>query len=305
MLRMKPTLLILAAGMGSRYGGLKQVDPVGPNGEAIIDFSVFDAMRAGFGRLVFVIRRDIESAFRETIGRRFEDKLPVTYAFQELDALPAGYAPPANRTKPWGTGHAVLVAADLIREPFAAINADDFYGPASYRLLCDFLVHTPDAEVANYAMVGFQLANTLSEAGGVSRGVCRCDDAGYLRHIQEQTNIEKDPAGARYTDEHGQLRVLSGQTLVSMNMWGFHPSFFGHLGKGFVEFLDHSGQDPKSEYYLPAAVNDLVNTGQARVRVLSTPEAWCGITYQQDRHQVIHYLRSLIDNGTYPPRLSF
>lgn len=304
MHRMKPTLLILAAGMGSRYGGLKQIDPVGPNGEAIIDFSVFDAIRAGFGRLVFVIRRDIEDAFRETIGRRFEGRLPVSYAFQELDALPAGHTPPAGRSKPWGTGHAVLVAADLIHEPFAAINADDFYGPTSYRLLHEFLVHTPDAAVANYAMVGFRLANTLSEAGSVSRGVCRCDETGHLRHIEEITKLGKDPAGARYTDEAGESRVLPGDTLVSMNMWGFHTSFFAHLREGFAIFLARNGQDSRSEYYLPTAVNDLVNAGRARVRILSTPEAWCGVTYQQDRLQVINYLRGLVENGTYPSKLS-
>ncbi|MBN1513204.1 MAG: nucleotidyltransferase, partial [Phycisphaerae bacterium] len=207
-------------------------------------------------------------------------------------------------TKPWGTGHAVLVAADLIHEPFAAINADDFYGPTSYRLLHEFLVHTPDAAVANYAMVGFRLANTLSEAGSVSRGVCRCDETGHLQHIEEITKLGKDSAGARYTDEAGESRTLPGDTLVSMNMWGFHTSFFAHLRDGFAIFLARNGQDPRSEYYLPTAVNDLVNAGRARVRVLSTPEAWCGVTYQQDRLQVINYLRGLVENGTYPSKLS-
>ncbi len=303
MAGMKPTLLILAAGMGSRYGGLKQIDPVGPSGEAIIDYSVYDALRAGFGRLVFVIRRDIESAFRASIGRRFEDKAPVEYAFQEVDALPPGCSPPPGRTKPWGTGHAVLTAGDLIHEPCAAINADDFYGTESYRLLTEHLRTTTDDDVARYAMVGFRLANTLSDSGSVSRGVCECDARGFLRNIREIVKIEKHADGARYTDGDGVERVMSGETIVSMNFWGFTPSIFRYLRRDFATFVEAHGGSEKAEFQVPTAVGRLVAAGEARVRVLSTPERWCGVTYQADKPSVIARIRHLVDCGVYPSRL--
>jgi hypothetical protein len=300
---MRPTLLILAAGMGSRYGGLKQIDPVGPSGEAIIDYSVYDALRAGFGKLVFVIRRDIEAAFHASIGSRFEGKAPVAYAFQELDALPPGCSPPRGRTKPWGTGHAVLTAGDLIHEPCAAINADDFYGAESYRLLSEHLHTTADDDVAQYAMVGFGLANTLSDSGAVSRGVCECDADGCLRGIREIPKIEKHGDGGRYTDGDGGEHVLPGDTTVSMNFWGFTPSVFPCLRRDFASFIRANAGSETAEFHIPVAVGQLVAAGEARVRVLSTPERWCGVTYQEDKPSVIARIRRLVDRGVYPARL--
>ena len=300
---MKPSVLVLAAGIGSRYGGLKQIDPVGPGGEAIIDYSVYDALRAGFGKLVFVIRRDIEAAFREAIGRRFEAKAAVEYVFQELDALPPGFSPPPGRNKPWGTGHAILMAADLIREPFAAINADDFYGPESYRLLHDFLRDSADARIPTFAIVGFRLANTLSEAGSVSRGVCYCDADGYLERLDELTHIEKDGDAIRYTDDSGQIHTLTGEETASMNLWGFTSDIFEQFRRDFTAFLQDRGSQEKAEYYLSLGVNALVAAGRARVRILSTPETWCGVTYQDDKPHVTRHIRGLIERGIYPAKL--
>ncbi|UCG16720.1 MAG: hypothetical protein JSV19_01525 [Phycisphaerales bacterium] len=300
---MKPTLLILAAGMGTRYGGLKQIEPVGPGGESIIDYSVYDALRAGFDKAVFVIRRDIETAFRESIGRRFEDKIAVTYVFQELDSLPKGFSVPPDRRKPWGTGHAILTADGVISGPLAAINADDFYGPASYKSLGDYLCATPDSDVANYAMVGFRLGDTLSEVGSVSRGVCRCDEGGFLKSVVEITDLERHGDGARYADGSGTTHYLGGQTIVSMNLWGFTPSIFDRLRRGFAAFLSGHGSDAKAEFHVPSAVNALISSGQARVKVLSTPDAWCGVTHQEDKPHVVQRIRSLIDRGVYPEKL--
>ena len=295
----KPTLLVLAAGMGSRYGGLKQIDPVGPGGETIIDYSVFDAIRAGFGKLVFVIRREIEDAFREAIGARFEKQLPVEYVFQELDELPPFFSVPPNRKKPWGTGQAILVAANAVKEPFAAINADDFYGAASFRVLAEHLQSgSPD-----YAMVGFVLRNTLSEFGFVSRGACQVGPDGYLQGVTELTKIEKDGSGAKYTDTAGSLQRLSGDEPVSMNMWGFTPSIFPHLREQFVEFLLKHGEEEKSELYIPAAVNELVHTRKEKCKVLRTTDSWFGVTYREDRPFVVEGIRALIARGDYPQKL--
>lgn len=295
----KPTLLVLAAGMGSRYGGLKQIDPVGPAGETIIDYSVFDAMRAGFGKLVFVIRRDIESAFREAIGARFEKQLPVEYVFQELDKLPAGFTVPPNRTKPWGTGQAILMAEDVIQEPFAAINADDFYGAASFRVLAEHLKSgSPD-----YAMVGFVLRNTLSEFGSVARGACQVGADGYLEGVNELTKIEKDGNGAKYTDAAGVMHRLTGDEPVSMNMWGFTPTLFAHLREQLIEFLKRHGQEEKSEIYIPLVVSELVRARKERCKVLRSTDAWFGVTYREDRPFVVEGIRSLIKRGDYPERL--
>ncbi len=285
--------------MGSRYGGLKQIDPVGPAGETIIDYSVFDALRAGFGKLVFVIRRDIETQFKEIVGARFESRIPVEYVFQELDKLPAEFSVPAGRTKPWGTAHAILMGTGTVREPFAAINADDFYGAESYRLLAQHLqAGTPD-----YAMVGFILRNTLSDFGSVARGVCQVDPENYLQGVVELTKIERDGAGARDTNPAGNVINLSGDEAVSMNMWGFTPTIFPQLQKGFQEFLERHGWDMKSEFYIPSAVNSLVVARQARVKVLRTQASWFGVTYREDRPRVVESVRQLIARGDYPEKL--
>jgi len=299
-----PTLVVLAAGIGSRYGGLKQMEPVGPGGEAVLDYSVFDARRAGFGSVVFVIRRDIEAVFREVLGRRFERQMDVRYAYQEMDALPAGYAVPAGRQKPWGTGHAVLSAAAQVREPFAVINADDFYGAESYHALADFLrTPPPKAPPEHYAMVGFQLARTLSEHGSVARGACTTDAGGFLASIEELTHIERGAGGLHNLAPDGRSRALSGDETVSMNCWGFLPSFFSHLEPLFRKFLDANAGHPKAEFYLPAAVNELIRTGEARVKVLPTTASWFGVTYREDRAVVVESIRALVNAGVYPEKL--
>jgi dTDP-glucose pyrophosphorylase len=294
-----PTLLVLAAGIGSRYGGLKQIDPVGPAGETIIDYSIFDALRAGFGKLVFVIRKDIEDAFRETVGARFEKRVPVDYVFQSLEAIPSRFSVPAGRTKPWGTTQAVLVAADAIHEPFAIINADDFYGAQGYRELANHLSSgSPD-----YAMVGFTLRNTLSEFGSVARGVCRLAGDGTLQSIVELTKIERDGDGARNTDADGNVTKLSGDEAVSMNMWAFSPRIFDQLRESFTQFLERRGSDPKAECLIPNTVGELVRDGQARVKVLRSGDSWFGVTYREDRPRVIESVRALIAAGAYPEKL--
>ena len=298
-----PTLLVLAAGMGSRYGGLKQIDPVGPNGETIIDYSIYDAMRAGFGKVVFVIRRDIEEPFKKIIGARFEKKIPVDYVFQELDKLPPGFSMPPHRTKPWGTGHAILMAAGAVREPFAAINADDFYGAHSFRVLADHL----KSGSADFAMVGFILRNTLSEFGHVSRGVCQTDRDGFLQTVTELTKIERDARvreiGAKAIGTDGKVLSLTGDETVSMNMWGFTTELFDCLRKLFVKFLEQQGAEEKSEFYIPFAVNELIRTQRARVKVLRTTDSWFGVTYREDRPFVVEGIRQLIARGDYPDKL--
>jgi len=296
---MPETLLILAAGMGSRYGGLKQLEPIGPGGETLMDYSIYDALRAGFNKLVFVIRRDMEAQFRSTIGQKFERRVQVKYAYQELEKLPSGFSLPAGRTKPWGTGHAVLSAAEVINEPFAAINADDFYGATSFRVLAEHL----RSGAVDYAMVGFILRNTLSEFGGVARGVCRVDTHGFLQNVTEMTGIEKDDGRAKYTDTNGQVNPLSGEEIVSLNTWGFLPSLFPGLREEFSEFLHRHREDRNAEFYIPSAVNKLVETGQGRVKVLRTPDRWFGITYRQDRESVLAGLNQLITRGDYPAKL--
>ncbi len=296
---MKPTLLVLAAGMGSRYGGLKQIDPVGPAGETIIDYSIYDAMRAGFGKLVFVIRNDIEAQFKEIIGARFANRIPVEYVFQELDKLPAGFSVPPGRTKPWGTTQAILMAEDVIREPFAAINADDFYGADSFQVLSKQL----QSGSSDYSMVGFVLRNTLSEFGSVARGVCEVDANDYLKNIIELTKIEKDGNGAKYTDADGNLKKLTGDEPVSMNMWGFNPDIFPHLRREFTEFLKLQGKAEKSECYIPMTVGDLIRQDRAKCRVLRSTASWFGVTYREDRPRVVESIQGLIKQGLYPEKL--
>lgn len=294
-----PTLLILAAGMGSRFGGLKQIEPVGPGGETIIDYSIFDALRAGFGKLVFIIRKDIEDQFREVVGSRFEKRVPVEYVLQELDKIPAPYTVPAGRTKPWGTTQAILMAADVIKEPFAAINADDFYGPEAYRALAGHLTSgSPD-----YAMVGFVLRNTLSKFGSVARGVCQVDANGYLSDVVEMTAITPDSDKARETAANGTILPLSGDEPVSMNMWAFQPNIFPLLKENFESFLQKSGGELKSECYIPNTVNTLVKSGVSKVKVLHTNDSWFGVTYREDHPFVVSSIRSQIDAGVYPEKL--
>ena len=295
----KPTLLVLAAGMGSRYGGLKQIDPVGPAGETIIDYSIYDALRAGFGKLVFVIRKDIEHQFREIVGAHFEKHAPVEYVFQELDKLPAPYTLPAGRTKPWGTTHAILMADGVIKENFAAINADDFYGQEAYQVLAKHLTSgTPD-----YAMVGFILKNTLSAHGSVARGVSRVDTNNYLTNIVEMMKIEPDGSGAKNTEADGKITQLTGDEAVSMNFWGFTPALFPQLKVEFEKFLKKAGGEQKSECYIPATVGDLVTSGRAKCKVLRSSDSWFGVTYREDRTQVVESIRQLIAQGKYPGKL--
>jgi hypothetical protein len=295
----KPTLLVLAAGMGSRYGGLKQIDPVGPAGETIIDYSIYDALRAGFGKLVFVIRKDIEQQFREIVGARFEKHAPVEYVFQELDKLPAPYTLPAGRTKPWGTTHAILMADGVIKENFAAINADDFYGQEAYKVLAQHLTAgTPD-----YAMVGFILKNTLSPNGTVARGVSRVDANNYLTNIVEMMKIEPDGSGAKNTEADGKITKLTGDEAVSMNFWGFTPALFPQLKVEFEKFLKKAGGEQKSECYIPATVGDLVTSGRAKCKVLRSSDSWFGVTYREDRPQVVESIRQLVAQGKYPEKL--
>jgi NDP-sugar pyrophosphorylase family protein len=296
---MKPTLLILAAGMGSRYGGLKQIDPVGPHGETIIDYSIYDALRAGFGKLVFVIRKDLESQFREVIGVRFERRIAVEYVYQELGTLPPGFAVPPGRTKPWGTTHAILMAADAIREPFAAINADDFYGAQAYRLLAQHL----QSGSADAAMVGFTLRNTLSDFGSVARGVCQTDERDFLEAVTELTKIERDGPGAKNSAGNNQITRLTGDEVVSMNFWGFRPDVFDRLRGTFGQFLKVHGSETTAECYIPSTVSELILTKQMRVKVLRTADSWFGVTYREDRPRVVENIRRLIAGGAYPERL--
>ena len=312
---MKPSLVVLAAGIGSRYGGLKQMDPMGPSGEFIIDYSIFDALRAGFDEVVFVISRQVEKDFKTVIGARLERRIRVRYVLQELTtdlpALksseahtsgPARMAVPADRKKPWGTAHAVLVCHQAVKGPFAVINADDFYGRESFRVLADFLSQRSNDET-RYSMVGFRLRNTLSEHGHVARGVCDVDDRGCLRHVEERTKIEKAGTGARVAAADGSWQSLTGDEFVSMNMWGFTPSLFRFLSDEFQLFLSSSGANPKAEFFMPTVVDKLIREGKATTDVLTTPETWFGVTYPEDKPIVVRQIRRLVDAGAYPAAL--
>ena len=296
----KPSLLVLAAGMGSRYGGLKQLDPVGPGGETLLDYSVYDAIRAGFDRVVFLIRRDIEKEFRGQIGSRYAGKIEVDYAFQELDALPAGFKPPAGRTKPWGTAHAIWCARHALSGPFAAINADDFYGEAAFRQIGAFLQSVSiSARPATFSMAGYRLDKTLSEHGTVARGICQVGADGLLREIEELTDI------ARRADGHiacGE-RILAGDVPVSMNFWGFTPQVFPLLDKILCDFLARYATSEKSEHYIPSAVAEMIAAGDASVRVVPTDSDWFGVTYRDDKPRVVESIRRLVNEGRYPVRI--
>ena len=299
---MKPTLLVLAAGMGSRYGGLKQIDPVGPNGEIILDYSIFDAIRGGFGKVVFVIRKDIEQEFRSLVSARWEDKIQVEYAFQQLDALPAPFTVPEGRVKPWGTGHAILAAADLINEPFSAINADDFYGRSAYALMGKVLAE--DTNPAQHYMVGYPLKKTLSEFGTVARGICRTTDDGILTEVVERTKIASTGNGtARYDDGEGTVIDFTGDEIASMNFWGFKPSLFAELKTRFVTFLEKQGKELKSEFFIPFVVEEMIAEKKASVKVLESEDSWFGVTYREDKPAVQSNIRNLIASGAYPEKI--
>jgi len=292
-----PTLVVLAAGIGRRYGGLKQMDPVGPSGESIVDYTVYDAIRAGFEKVVFVIRRDIEEAFRATVGARVEARVSVEYVCQELDMLPNGCSVPAAREKPWGTGHAILVCREAVSGPFAALNADDFYGRESYDALAPFLRET-SADPTLYSMVGFLLQNTLSEHGTVARGICNTGPDGCLAGVVERTKIER--RGDRIVCDGVEL---SGRDIASMNIWGLKPSIFDHLDREFRTFLAVSGDDPRAEFFMPTVVNKVISAGYAKVQVLETGSPWFGVTYPEDKGKVTAAIGEMIRRGDYPDPL--
>lgn len=299
---MKPTLFVLAAGMGSRYGGLKQLDGLGPNGETIMDYSVFDALRAGFGKIVFVIREDFADDFKRIVLSKYSDKIPCEVCFQAIDKVPEGYTYNPERTKPWGTNHAVLMAKDIIQEPFAVINADDFYGKESFEVLAKFLVEV-NGKQNEYCMAGYRVGNTLSENGSVSRGVCQTDACGFLTDVVERTKIERINGKIVYKDEDGTDVVLEEDTPVSMNMWGFTPEYFTYSEQAFKNFLQENGQELKKEFFIPTVVNDLIVSKKATCRVLDTPAKWFGVTYADDREGVVRKIQDLIDAGVYPHKL--
>jgi UTP-glucose-1-phosphate uridylyltransferase len=299
---MKPTLVIMAAGLGSRCGGLKQIEPVGPSGEIMLDYSVFDAIRAGFGKVVFVIRHDIEKDFKGAIEAHFINRIPIAYAYQERTDLPAGFPVPPDRTKPWGTGHAVLRCSGGIKEPFAVINADDFYGAESYKVIAQYLQALAPQD-NTYAMVGFHLVNTLSDHGSVTRGICEVDAHHMLRSVVERFKIEKMDSGARYENEHGQWVVLQGHEIASMNMFGFTPTLFGFLNEKFPTFLRKAAGHPETEFMIPSIVDELIHEQKITMRVLATPEKWFGITYKGDKAFVVAGIRRLIEAGVYPEKL--
>jgi NDP-sugar pyrophosphorylase family protein len=298
---MKPTLLILAAGMGSRFGGLKQVEPVGPNGEAIIDYSIYDAIRAGFGKVVFVIRENFADAFREIFDPKLQGKIDVEYVFQELDNLPEGFTLPAGREKPWGTAHAILVARNAVHEPFCALNADDFYGYNAYKAMADFLKSSSDPY--EYSMVGYKLSNTLSDFGSVSRGICEVNENDQLQKIVETVKILKKDNRIISLEPDGSETLLSGDESASMNMWGFKPTVFDVLEEKFSAFLKNHIDEPKSEMYIPSAVYDMISDGIATVKVLKADSPWFGVTYREDKPIVVEKLKKLTEGGAYPGKL--
>jgi NDP-sugar pyrophosphorylase family protein len=303
---MKPTLLVLAAGMGSRYGGLKQMDPMGPNGETVLDYSVYDAIRAGFGRVVFIIREDFAEAFRQGVGSRFADRIQVDYAFQKLDDLPAGFTVPEGRVKPWGTAHAIRAARHLLNEPFAVINADDFYGSDAYERAAAFL-SAPLAghDKAHYAMIGYPLTNTLSDHGDVNRGICTLTADGLLSGVEEYVKIERDADGVvRGNALDGSRKAVSEESPVSMNFWAFPPCFIAHLETEFTDFLKNFAQVEKSENYIPTVVDALIRAGKADCAVLETTSHWFGVTYPDDKQHVVTSIHQLIETGEYPAALS-
>lgn len=302
---MKPTLLLLAAGMGSRYGGLKQLDGLGPNGETIMDYSIYDAIQAGFGKIVFVIRRDFEEQFREQVLSKYEGHIPAELVFQSLDALPEGFSVPEGREKPWGTNHAVLMAKDVIKEPFCVINCDDFYNRDAFKVIGKFLSELPEGSKNKYAMVGFRVGNTLSENGTVARGICSKDAEGNLTTVVERTEIMRVNGPVCYKDENGEWVAVEDNTPVSMNMWGFTPDYFEHSEEYFKEFLadPKNNSNLKAEFFIPLMVNKLINEKTSTVQVLDTTSKWFGVTYAADRQDTVDRIQKLIGEGVYPSKL--
>lgn len=298
---MKPTLLILAAGMGSRFGGLKQVEPVGPNGETILEYSVFDAIRAGFGKVVFVIRESFADDFKARFEPKLAGKIEIEYVFQEINKLPEGYTLPKGREKPWGTGHAVLMAKEVIHEPFATINADDFYGAEAYRVIAEYLTRSTDPD--EFAMVGYQLNNTLSEFGSVSRGICVTDNRKQLTKITETHQIRLEGKKIKCETGNKETVELTGQETVSMNFWGFQPSIFAKIENQFIEFLNNNINQAKSEFYIPFVVFEMIQKAQVNVEVLVADSPWFGITYKEDKPWVIEQIQKLTNQGVYPEKL--
>lgn len=298
---MKPTLYILAAGMGSRYGGLKQLDGLGPSGETIMDYSVYDALRAGFGKIVFVIRHDFEQEFREKVMSKYEGHVPVDVVFQSIDALPEGFSVPEGRTKPWGTNHAVMMGKDVIKEPFAVINADDFYGADSFSVLADFL-RSVEGKKNEYCMVGFKIENTLSENGGVSRGLCEVNAEGLLTGVNECHGIQFKEGRLIQIADNKEVPFPEGAS-VSMNMWGFTPDYFGYSEKALLKFLAEHGDEPKSEFYIPTVVNDLIKDGTITLKVIPTTSRWFGVTFAADRPATVARFAELTKQGIYPTPL--
>jgi len=298
---MKPTLLVLAAGMGTRYGGNKQLDEVGPSGETIIDYSIYDAIRAGFGKIVFVIRRDIEDQVKERFVKKLKGKIEIDYVFQEITNLPEGVKVTPDRQKPWGTSHAILVTEKTIKEPFGVINADDYYGVESFKILYDFLVNDKDPN--SYCIVGYKMKNTLSDHGHVNRGVCRVGEDGFLKNIVETRQIEKTLKGAEAPGVDGAIEKFTGDEVVSMNLWGFKPSCYKFLGEEFRNFLNKSGMDPKSELDIPTSVDKFVKNGQITIQILMSNERWFGVTYREDKPFVVDSINRMISKGIYPSSL--
>lgn len=297
---MRPTLVILAAGLGRRFGGLKQLQPVGPCGATLMDYSVYDAVRAGFGRVVFVISPDMDTAFVDTFGRRFAGQVQVDHVTQRLDHVPDGCDVPTRRVKPWGTGHAVLCAETAVHEPFAIANADDFYGDASIAAVGTFLRQQQESELPTYALVGYALGDTLAASGAVSRAVCGCSPDGWLESITEIPAIERAGADGRYLDERGAERIIDGATLVSMNLWGFTPAIFEQLRNSFREFLTQHAQSADAEFFLPTVIQAAITEGRARTKVLASADRWCGITHADDRRRAESFIGALVDRGVYP-----
>lgn len=300
------TLVIMAAGIGSRFGGgIKQLEPIGPNGEIIMDYSIYDAIEAGFNKVVFIIRRDLEKDFREIIGSRMEKIIQVEYAFQELDDIPKGYEVPKGRTKPWGTGQAILACKDIVTEPFAVINADDYYGKEAFVKIYEYLVSAKDEDNKyNYCMAGFILGNTLSDNGAVTRGICKVDDNFNLVDVKETHGIEKDGNRVIASGSEGTIQVIDRDSYVSMNMWGFTPSIMSELEAGFSEFLSKlEDSAEKKEYLLPTIIDGLIKSGKANVKLLESSDKWFGVTYKEDKETVVESFKQLIENGVYAPRL--
>lgn len=301
----KPTLVVMAAGLGSRFGGLKQITPVGPNEEVIMDYSIYDAIRAGFGKVVFVIKEEMLEVFKNSIGKRIEGFVEIVYVFQKLDILPKGYSLPNGRSKPWGTAHAVMCCKDYVNTPFLVINADDFYGVTTYKIIYDYLIGLKEEkDFYQYSMVGFKLGNTLSENGHVARGICKVDDLGFLRGIEERTEIKKFQQDVKYCEAEETWVSIPENTIVSMNTWGLTPSIFNELEKKFSSFLlEKQDEILKAEYFLPAVIDSLIHENKARVKVLKSEEQWYGVTYKEDKNIIENAILKFINNGIYPENL--